>query len=318
MKLVMSLQDIIDKSRNIKPNSLKAYMISLRKLHEKLDTDADLDDISSWLCGKNIEKIINILSDMKITTRKNYLAAVIVALTTDKDKHADALVDYRKYLDKIVEEYNKQMKSQKKSDKQEENWVTMDELKEIVSGYKKEIRKLDLANKDLWSNREFNLYQQYLVGLLYTELPPVRLDYSNMMLITEADYKKIDEKNKNYLVLISRNKKYFSLGSYKTEDKYGVHIIDIPSIVNSVINKFLQHNTSGYFLVNTQRNILSDNGLTKLLNKIFAATGKKISSTMIRHIYLSEKYDARNDDMEKDAAALMHSVGTQQNVYVKK
>mgnify|MGYP003645145562 FL=1 len=314
----MSLEDTINKSRNIKANSLRAYMISLRKLHEKLDTDADLDDISSWLCGKNVEKIINILAEMKITTRKNYIAAIIVALTTDKDKYEDVLKEYREYLSIIVEEYTKQLKTQKKSEKQEANWASMKELKEIVSGYKKEIRKLDLANKELWSNKEFNLYQLYLVGLLYTELPPVRLDYSNMMLITETDYKKLKEKDKNYLVLVSRNKKYFSLGSYKTEDKYGVHIIEIPPVINSVINKWLSHNTTGYFLVNTQRNMLTDNGLTKLLNKVFVDTGKKISSTMIRHIYLSGKYDANQAEMEKDAAAMLHSVGTQQGVYVKK
>jgi hypothetical protein len=210
------------------------------------------------------------------------------------------------------------MKTQKKSKTQQENWASMDELKEIVAGYKKEIRKLDLVNKETWSNKEYNLYQMFLVGLLYTELPPVRLDYSNMYVIYEKDYKKLKEKDKNYLVLVSRNKKYFSLGSYKTEDKYGVHIIEIPSIINTVINKFLQHNDSGYFLTNTQRNVLSDNALTKFLNKVFAATGKKISSTMIRHMYLSEKYDARNGEMEADSKAMMHSVGTQQNVYVKK
>ena len=314
----MSLQKSINDSRNIKENSLRAYMISLRKLHEKLETDADFNSIDKWLCGKNVEKIINLLSDMKITTRKNYIAAVIVALTTDKDKYEEQLKEYREYLSIIVEEYTKQLKSQTKSKKQEDNWVSMDELKEIVSGYKKEIRKMDLANKELWSNKEFNIYQLYLVGLLYTELPPVRLDYSNMLLISEPDYKKLKEKDKNYLVLVSRNKKYFSLGSYKTEDKYGVHIIEIPTIINSVINKFLQHNTTGFFLVNTQRNMLTDNGLTKLLNKVFAATGKKISSTMIRHIYLSGKYDANQAEMEKDAAAMLHSVGTQQGVYVKK
>ena len=314
----MSLEDTINKSRNIKANSLRAYMISLRKLHEKLESDTDLDDISSWLCGKNVEKIINILAEMKITTRKNYIAAIIVALTTDKDKYEDVLKEYREYLSIIVEEYTKQLKTQKKSEKQEANWASMKELKEIVSGYKKEIRKMDLANKELWSNKEFNLYQLYLVGLLYTELPPVRLDYSNMMLITEKDYKKLKEKDKNYLVLVSRNKKYFSLGSYKTEDKYGVHIIEIPTIINSVINKWLSHNTTGYFLVNTQRNMLTDNGLTKLLNKVFVDTGKKISSTMIRHIYLSGKYEANQAEMEKDAAAMLHSVGTQQGVYVKK
>jgi hypothetical protein len=314
----MSLSKKIDDSRNIKPNSLRAYMISLKKIHEKLDTDADFDDIDKWLVGKNVERVINLLGEMKITTRKNYLASVIVALTTDKDKYEAPLKEYREYLDIIVEEYTTQMKTQKKSKTQQENWASMDELKEIVAGYKKEIRKLDLVNKETWSNKEYNLYQMYLVGLLYTELPPVRLDYSNMYVIYEKDYKKLKEKDKNYLVLVSRNKKYFSLGSYKTEDKYGVHIIEIPSIINTVINKFLQHNDSGYFLTNTQRNVLSDNALTKFLNKVFAATGKKISSTMIRHMYLSEKYDARNGEMEADSKAMMHSVGTQQNVYVKK
>jgi hypothetical protein len=314
----MSLSKKIDDSRNIKPNSLRAYMISLKKIHEKLDTDAEFDDIDKWLVGKNVERVINLLGEMKITTRKNYLAAVIVALTTDKDKYEAPLKEYREYLDIIVEEYTTQMKTQKKSKTQQENWASMDELKEIVAGYKKEIRKLDLVNKETWSNKEYNLYQMYLVGLLYTELPPVRLDYSNMYVIYEKDYKKLKEKDKNYLVLVSRNKKYFSLGSYKTEDKYGVHIIEIPSIINTVINKFLQHNDSGYFLTNTQRNVLSDNALTKFLNKVFAATGKKISSTMIRHMYLSEKYDARNGEMEADSKAMMHSVGTQQNVYVKK
>ena len=314
----MSLRKKIDDSRNIKEKSLRAYMISLRKIHEKLDTDAEFDSIDKWLIGKNIEKIITLLSEMKITTRKNYLAAVIVALTTEKDKYEEALKEYREYLDIIVKEYNTQMKSQTKSDKQEENWVSMDELKDVVAGYKKQIRKLDLNHKELWSNKEYNLYQQYLIGLLYTELPPVRLDYSNMFVIHEKDYKKLKDKDKNFLVLVSRNKKYFSLGSYKTEDKYGVHIIEIPPVINTTINKFLQHNDSGYFLTNTQRTVLSDNGLTKMLNRVFADTGKKISSTMIRHIYLSEKYDARNAEMEKDSKAMLHSIQTQQNVYVKK
>ena len=99
---------------------------------------------------------------MKITTRKNYLASVIVALTTDKTKYEEALKEYREYLSIIVEEYNTQMKTQTKSDKQQENWVTMNELKEIVAGYKKQIRKMDLIHKDIWSNKEFNLYQLYL------------------------------------------------------------------------------------------------------------------------------------------------------------
>ena len=50
----MSLSQSINDSRNIKENSLRAYMISLKKMHEKLDTDADFDSIDNWLCEINM------------------------------------------------------------------------------------------------------------------------------------------------------------------------------------------------------------------------------------------------------------------------
>jgi hypothetical protein len=52
----MSLSKTIDDSRNIKPNSLRAYMISLKKLHEKLDTDSEFDSIDNWLVAKMLKK----------------------------------------------------------------------------------------------------------------------------------------------------------------------------------------------------------------------------------------------------------------------
>ena len=46
--------------------------------------------------------------------------------------------------------------------------------------------------------------------------------------------------------------------------------------------------------------------------------GKKISTTLLRKIYLSGKYSNIKDEMEADAKMMGNSVATQQAVYVKK
>ena len=73
------LKDKIKSSRNIKDKSLNAYLISLRKLHEKINPDKEFPSTLSWL--KNKDKVMEHLVDMKLTTRKNYIAAIIVALS---------------------------------------------------------------------------------------------------------------------------------------------------------------------------------------------------------------------------------------------
>jgi hypothetical protein len=57
--------------------------------------------------------------------------------------------------------------------------------------------------------------------------------------------------------------------------------------------------------------ITADNSITRVLNKIF---GKNIGSSMLRHIYLSSKYDINS--MKADADGMAHSV-SQQKEYLK-
>ena len=63
---------------------------------------------------------------------------------------------------------------------------------------------------------------------------------------------------------------------------------------------------------------MTPNGLTKYLNKTFEPTGKKnISSTMLRHIYISEKLGGPTLKEKKALADKMgHSVATQE-IYKK-
>lgn len=313
----MSLEAQIDNIRNIKPKSLKAYMISLKKIYEAIDDKGlDFDDMK-WLKGKYYDKVIEFLETMKLPTRKNYISAIIVALSVHPIENKTILIKYRNHLDGIATEYNKTIQSQEKSEKLEKNWTTMEELKKVVSRLKREVKERGLDKKDDWNNKNIELYQKYLVGSLYTDMAPVRNDYASMDVIKFKDYDKLKNKNKNYLVLVGSKKRFFSLGSYKTSDVYGVKTIQINPIINKIISKWLQHNDTGYFLINKQKKPLSENSLTKLLNKTFESTGKSISSTIIRHIFLTEKFGTVNKEKEETANTMMHSVSTQ-NDYIKK
>jgi hypothetical protein len=59
----------------------------------------------------------------------------------------------------------------------------------------------------------------------------------------------------------------------------------------------------------------SSSTLTKRFNKIFA--GKKISTAMLRKIYLTSKYKNAMDDLKDDAADMGTSEKTITNHYVK-
>ena len=57
----------------------------------------------------------------------------------------------------------------------------------------------------------------------------------------------------------------------------------------------------------------SVNAITYILNKTF---GKNVGSSLLRHIYTSEKYGKVLDDMKADAVNMSHSLG-QQKDYIK-
>jgi len=54
------------------------------------------------------------------------------------------------------------------------------------------------------------------------------------------------------------------------------------------------------------------NAITRLLNKVF---DKKVGSSMLRHIFLTDKYKDTLEEMKKDSVAMGHST-SQQRDYV--
>ena len=314
-------QDILD-TRNIKPNTLRAYLINIRKLHEKVNPDKEFTNIKFL---KDFDKITEILEDMKLSTKKNYVASIIVALSSKPDMYKKPLEQYRDYLDGIAKLYKEHQEEQTKSEKEKENWVSLSKLRKVMNGYKREILERDLLKKDpeKLTKKEFDLIQKWVVSSLYIldENPPMRLDYI-MKVISRTAYDKLTDKEKkdqNYLVVSSRNKKFFSFGEYKTAKQYGTKKIDVGSKLNTVLNVWLKINKSGNLILNSKGEPITSNGLTKYLNKVFSPSGKKnISATQLRHIFISEKIGGPTLNEKKDLAEKMgHSVN-QQELYNKK
>jgi hypothetical protein len=111
----------------------------------------------------------------------------------------------------------------------------------------------------------------------------------------------------------------FVFNKYKTAKKHGQQMIDVPAELASVLSLYLKHNplrpagrkkTFEYpFLVNANgEQLTAVNAITRLLNKVF---GKKVGSSLLRHIYLSSKYNI--DEMKDDAEKMGHTVSTQRD-----
>jgi chorismate-pyruvate lyase len=56
------------------------------------------------------------------------------------------------------------------------------------------------------------------------------------------------------------------------------------------------------------------NSITRILNKVF---GKKVGVSLLRNIYLTDKYSNKVEDLKEDAEAMGTSSNTILNNYVK-
>jgi len=253
------------------------------------------------------DKVIELLQGKQPSTIRNYIASIIVA---GGEGYSELLELYQKQnLERVG--------NGKKTEAMEKNWTSLQELRDVLQGY---ISQIDFKKKTL-TKKEMDLLKKYVVGSLYIgddANPPLRLDYI-MEIISKPDYNRLTEKEKrekNYLVVQSKMKKFFSLGEYKTSDKYGIKEIPVGKDLNKILNTWLKYNTSKYLLPNNKGEQITSNALTKLIQSTFAPTGKKISASMLRHIFITEKFPPMTKEKEQIADKMLHSK-SQQGDYAK-
>lgn len=255
-------------------------------------------------------------------SQKTFVASIVSALDGYKDKpmYKKAYNHWVDVMNGKVKEHNEAVASLDggKTQKEHDNWVEWDDVQKKFEALKAEVAGF---GKDI-TPKQFQTLQDYFVLGLYTQQPPRRnADYLNMW-VYKGNAKDLDN-SRNYLILSSSgNPEKFIFNVYKTARRYGQQSEEVKPELADTIKHYLKYHplqkgnrkrTLTYkMLVKHDGSLLeSANSITRILNRLF---GKKVGSSLLRHSYLSGKYNL--EEMEEDARMMAHSV-TQQREYLR-
>jgi hypothetical protein len=310
---ITQLSKTLKEKKGLAETTADSYLRTLLVLNNKtpfktlsfLRNKADIDDK---------------ISKYAETTQKSILAAIVSVLSLFSDKAAYKGV-YKHYYERMMAKAKdvKEAETGDKTEKQKQNWIEWKDVMEKSVDQRKKL--IELAAKKTLTGPEAEHLLQSMVLSLYVCIPPRRnQDYLDMMVVKK--WNNDLPADKNYLDISTEQ---FVFNKYKTAKKYGIQTVPVPQDLMDVLVAYLKHHAEYKqskgkipvpFLVSPKGEPLTAvNSITRILNKVF---GKKVGSSMLRHIFLSDKYGEVKDEMADDAKAMGHSVEEQQNTYVVK
>lgn len=293
------------------PVTVGQYIQRLRTLNG----NAPLTSMKFLMDFPTISKKIDDM-EKSFTTKTSYLTAICAVLKM-YPKYSKL---YKKYLEKTMtnsREIKKELDTNVRNDKQKESIVPLNDIIEVRNKLKKEFDDAKEIDGKLWDK-----YMGYILLCLYTMTPPRRnRDYSEMWFC--FDEPKVNDKAKNYYIASTHK---FIFNNYKTATTYGEQKLDVPADLAKVLDEYIdmyqsviegndyKKNNEFPLLVHFNGSRIHEiNGITRLLNKVL---GKKIGSSALRHIYLSDKFAPELEEMKATANAMGHDLATQRE-YIK-
>jgi len=289
----------------ISESSRKLYISNLKKLNGGVEP-------IDFKFLKSIKKVFKVIEKLKPTTQRTYFIAICSLLANGNGP--------KKLYDEyyaVLTQMNKDLSTNTtKSERQKENWLSNDEIKNIDVNLSSKVKKVKLSSvtKDDYKN-----ILEYVVFSLFTKIQPRRnIDYTLMKISS-------DDADIRFNYLDVKNRK-FIFNAYKTQKKYHQVIVDIPDELWIIIKDYLRFHPSKsqiknkkhslFFLVtHDNKNLANSNDITKILNSAF---GANVGASLLRNIYLSNKYGDVINDLKTDTAAMATSVDMALNNYIKK
>jgi hypothetical protein len=280
------MQAIFQTNRpSVTQSTINTYMSCIRRV-AKDSPDITLKDPDDFVT--HVDSVLNTLKAYTPTIRKTKLSAIVVFLDDKKKTHSKELVS-------ALEKYRKQMTTDMKTsdasdveqtltDRQKENYIEWDEVMKIYNELKTEAEPL--FKIPTLSNRQFFLLQKYVILSCYVLIPPRRSeDYCSFKIHNVTE----NATDCNYMLAPANKKKKssFVFNVYKNAGKLGKQVVEIPTELKQIINKWKLKNENDWLMVNNKFEKTNQSQMTSILNSIF---GKKISSSLLRHIYLTKKY----------------------------
>ena len=294
----------------VKDSTIKQYSTNIRKTIEEIN-GGGIGELS------DTDAVINALDKLNFNTKRNRLNSVLKVISKESPEYKI----YSDLRDELHAQYMDQRNTGVKNEKEEQRMVTKQEYNEVLEKLKSKFDEYKNKESAL-TKKEWKYFLAYLLLSIYKKFP-VRNDFHNMKVITM-------DKWRNDRLLLSKEYNYIAVGNrgisfifnnYKTAGKYGRKVLRVEdSELRKIIKDYLAKKPkSPFFIVKHNGEQMSDSVLSRFITNIFLEfLNKQTGITAIRKSYLSNKYASVKDEMKKDADLMNHSVGVQQNIYVRK
>ena len=294
-----------------KESTIKSYESRLKILNN----GKEVDNLAFLY---NYDGILEQIQKYKPTTQRNFIIAIVSVLKPIKVMKSM----YDKYS-KLLEEYNTELKTNNyKSETQKDNWIDQDEVVKVYEDLYESVYPILCNPKKNITEKDFNkITQLILLSLFVLQQPRRLLDYLSMVIVKKVP-KEMD-KDLNYYDIF-KSKMYFN--NYKTSGTYNTQSVEVNDRLQEILKCYvnihpekLTAKNQIYLLCNYDGSKINNvSTLTRILNKIFMnAVGKKISSNLLRNIYLTNEFKPQMDKLEKTAYNMGTSSDMVKNVYVK-
>lgn len=260
---------ILQLTPDVKASTLKTFITNLNSLfyasHDK-KADMDLD----WF--SNHSAVDDNINDRPKSSQKTLYASLLRILP--KDEY------YKKKMTELGAEIKNDLSKQDKNDKQEKAWKSREEIQSVYDDLYNRAKpflnsKTEVSDKDL--KNVIDLVMFALTSGLFIA-PRRSMDWTELRIRGD-----IDKDKDNYI-----DKNEFVFNAFKTSKNGSVQQkVAIPKALKTLLNKAIKVNKYDYLLVSTTGTKLSSIIITQRLNKLF---GTNTSTSMLRHIYLSNVY----------------------------
>lgn len=272
--------------------SKKQYLTTYRNLIKKSGSE-------------NIEEIYKYIRDanVKDTTKLSYLNSIISLKKHDPSLVSGNLDDMITHRDKLNVKIEDERKNDNLNEKQRNAMekITMDGIKQFIV---KLNEKKDKSAKDM---------ENYVLIKLMSQFP-IRNDLQEIFI---TNFKSDTNKPCNTIYIPNGKKNaIIYLKEYKTAKTNGTISLNLDDELTKDIKKLVKDGRT-YLFQNNKGEPLSSSLFTHKLNNLFMKEfNVPISSTIIRKIYLTNKYKDVIGEMKQDAKIMGHNLDTQRQVYI--
>jgi hypothetical protein len=285
------IQQIKD-SRNITESSLNLYKRNIKRLI----SEANSDDPDIFTSDATLSKLMVASNN----TLASYIASCLVVLGINKAKNRDRLEE----LNNRLKEVNKNIKNG--SHRKDKETADLEDVIKMADKLRIHFFKTKLTYSEA---------SDALLMSLYTLIPPSRSEtFANLEIYTGKN--KPEDNTKNYLWIKNKSSVFLVLNSFKTVKTHGAVVEQITDkVLVKMLVKFVDDFKTKYLFENKKQESIKSADVSRNLVRLTKDIGA-LSSSSLRHLYLSKKYSKVMNDLEKDASFMLHNTNTSISNYI--